>query len=179
MVDRDRWLDLWAGYAVYLPRRGRLTTSLTRPSSGCATAAKACSGWSRRHADGEPVGLAHLAFHPSTWATDGYCYLEDLYVDRAARGGDRSRALFDAVFSEARTRGSERVYWHTQQFNGAARSLYDTVGRAHLDGGVRGPDSSRAIRPKLDSADITTAPRAKCLIGQPAVGGDDPHLGIA
>ena len=25
--------------------------------------------------------------------------------------------------------GAERVYWHTQEFNGAARSLYDSVGQ--------------------------------------------------
>ncbi len=25
-------------------------------------------------------------------------------------------------------RGADRVYWHTQQYNGRARSLYDQVG---------------------------------------------------
>ena len=40
-----------------------------------------------------------------------------------------ARALFDAVYATARERGVERVYWHTQQYNGAARSLYDQVGR--------------------------------------------------
>ena len=27
-------------------------------------------------------------------------------------------------------RGSDRLYWHTQQYNGRARSLYDQVGRS-------------------------------------------------
>jgi hypothetical protein len=33
------------------------------------------------------------------------------------------------VYAVARDRGADRVYWQTQQYNGAARSLYDSVGR--------------------------------------------------
>ncbi len=51
------------------------------------------------------------------------------YVDPAARGGSVARELFAAIYAEARRRGADRVYWHAQQFNGPARSLYDTVGR--------------------------------------------------
>jgi GNAT superfamily N-acetyltransferase len=126
--DRDRWLKLWAGYlSFYRAEISDHVTEVTfrRLRDGC----DGMLGLVATAPDGEPVGIAHLVFHPSTWAINGYCYLEDLYVDRSARGGDVSRALFDAVFGEARARGSERVYWHTQQFNGAARSLYDTVGR--------------------------------------------------
>jgi GNAT superfamily N-acetyltransferase len=78
-------------------------------------------------ADDRPIGLAHLVFHGSTWSAVGYCYLEDLYVDPHHRGGRTARTLLDAVYAEARSRGAERVYWHTQSFNAAARSLYDTV----------------------------------------------------
>jgi len=79
-------------------------------------------------ADDHPLGLAHLVFHPSTWSESGYGYLEDLYVDPLHRGGQVARTLVRAVYAEAHERGVQRVYWHTQQFNGAARSLYDTVG---------------------------------------------------
>ncbi|HEU0317849.1 MAG TPA: GNAT family N-acetyltransferase, partial [Solirubrobacteraceae bacterium] len=58
-----------------------------------------------------------------------YCYLEDLFVARAARGGGAGRALIEAVYAAADARGADRVYWHTQEFNAPARSLYDTVGR--------------------------------------------------
>ena len=37
--------------------------------------------------------------------------------------------LFNVVYEVAREHGAGRIYWHTQQFNGAARSLYDTVGQ--------------------------------------------------
>jgi GNAT superfamily N-acetyltransferase len=78
---------------------------------------------------GRLVGLAHSVVHPSTWAMTGYCYLEDLFVARDARGGDIAKRLIEATTAQARERGAERVYWHTQEFNGAARSLYDSVGQ--------------------------------------------------
>jgi GNAT superfamily N-acetyltransferase len=126
--DRDRWLELWTGYLSFY--RAEVPDSVTELTfQRLCDGSEGMLGLVATALDGEPVGLAHLVFHPSTWVADGYCYLEDLYVDRSERGGDVSRALFDAVFAEARARGTARVYWHTQQFNGAARSLYDTVGR--------------------------------------------------
>jgi len=31
------------------------------------------------------------------------------------------------VAQAAKAQGADRLYWHTQEFNGAARSLYDTL----------------------------------------------------
>lgn len=64
-----------------------------------------------------------------TWSATSYTYLEDLFVAPAARGGDLARRLIEATAAAARERGSDRLYWQTQQYNGAARSLYDTVGQ--------------------------------------------------
>ena len=79
--------------------------------------------------DGELKGLVNALVHPSTWTTSCYCYLEDLFVDRDSRGGHIARELIEAVSTEATARGAAHVYWHTQQYNGAARSLYDQVAR--------------------------------------------------
>jgi GNAT superfamily N-acetyltransferase len=67
--------------------------------------------------------------HPSTWTTSCYCYLEDLFVERSSRGSHIARELIEAVSTEATARGAAHVYWHTQQFNGSARSLYDQMAR--------------------------------------------------
>jgi len=75
------------------------------------------------------TGLVHALIHPSTWSSSCYCYLEDLFVTPAARGSDVARALIEVVAEEAAIRSAERVYWHTQEFNGPARSLYDQVAR--------------------------------------------------
>lgn len=77
--------------------------------------------------DDQPVGIAHVLFHKSTWSATGYCYLEDLYVDPAARGAGVGRRLIEAVYAAADRCGATRTYWTTQEFNYRARALYDTV----------------------------------------------------
>jgi hypothetical protein len=39
-------------------------------------------------------------------------------------------ALIKGVYEEADRRSAAHVYWHTQQYNAPARSLYDTVAHA-------------------------------------------------
>lgn len=123
--DWDGWLPLWNGYLRFY--REELGDEPTR-----ATFERLCE-----HRDGmlglialdgdDPVGLAHLVFHPSTWSATDKCYLEDLFVSKSARGGGWGRALIEAVYAEADAAGASCVYWHTQQFNAAGRSLYDAV----------------------------------------------------
>jgi GNAT superfamily N-acetyltransferase len=74
-----------------------------------------------------PLGLAHVLFHRSTWSATWYCYLEDLFVDPAQRKKGVGRALIEAVYREADTRGCTRTYWVTQETNATARALYDQV----------------------------------------------------
>ena len=84
---------------------------------------------------GSLAGLAHCVLHPSTWTTATYCYLEDLFVIRGARGTGAGRELIEAMYREADARGATKVYWHTQAFNSPARSLYDEL--AHLTSFVK------------------------------------------
>ncbi|MFB9904909.1 GNAT family N-acetyltransferase [Allokutzneria oryzae] len=78
--------------------------------------------------NGKVVGIAHFLFHAAVW-TDGSCYLQDLYVDEAARGEGVARALIGRVAQVARDRGVPRLYWQTKQDNATARTLYDKVAR--------------------------------------------------
>lgn len=123
--DKDRWKALFAAYQKFY--RAKIPETVVENT------------WKRIHdpasnvnalvaeVDGTVVGITHYLFHDSTWSERNNCYLEDLYVDKAARGHDAARKLIDGVEAAARARGAFRVYWHTQVFNGAARSLYDTV----------------------------------------------------
>jgi GNAT superfamily N-acetyltransferase len=125
--DFDRWKELWAGYLSFY--RQELTDDITaRAFERLRTGERDTIGLVAVDAENEPVGIAHLVFHATTWSASDKCYLEDLYVDPRHRGGETARTLFDAIFLQARKRGCGLVYWHTQQFNGAARSLYDRVG---------------------------------------------------
>ena len=126
--DRASWQPLWEAYLRFY------RASVPAPVSD-ATFARLCDtdsgllGLVALDGEGAAAGLAHLVFHQTTWDTRPICYLQDLFVDPRARGGGLGAALFDAIYAAARERGAGRVYWHTQQFNGPARSLYDTVGR--------------------------------------------------
>ena len=75
----------------------------------------------------QPIGLAHVLFHRSTWSPTAYCYLEDLFVGRDVRRHGTGRALIKAVYEEADRRGATRTYWATKEDNRQARRLYDRV----------------------------------------------------
>ena len=125
-ADRDRWAELWNGYLAFY--------ETTLP------AAVYTSTWSRildprgdvrafgaRDDDGRLVGITHYFFHPHAWSTREACYLQDLFVDEAARGHGYGRALIDAVATAARTRDCHSLYWKTMVENATARRLYDAV----------------------------------------------------
>jgi GNAT superfamily N-acetyltransferase len=126
--DHDSWLELWVEYLrFYRVRIGEQVTSIT--FARLCEAKESMFGLVAADEDGQLVGFANSLVHASTWSIAGYCYLEDLFVAPPARGGEVAKGLIDATAAVARERGVERMYWHTQQFNGAARSLYDTVGK--------------------------------------------------
>jgi GNAT superfamily N-acetyltransferase len=123
--DFDAWLPLWDDYNAFYRNevRGEVTqTTFRRLHEGA-------DGLFGLVAEGSGglAGLAHAIFHPSTWTTRSYCYLEDLFVARSCRGSGVARALIEGVYREADRRDADRVYWHTQAYNAPARSLYDTV----------------------------------------------------
>lgn len=126
--DRDAWLTLWLDYNAFY--RNEPAEEVTR-----ATFRRLREGTDGffglvAQADAGLVGLTHAVFHPATWTTGTFCYLEDLFVSRADRGSGAGRLLIEGVYAEADRRAADRVYWHTQQYNAQARSLYDAVAHA-------------------------------------------------
>jgi GNAT superfamily N-acetyltransferase len=125
--DRKQWDPLWDAYLRFY--RGEVPERVTQQTfERLCDASDGMFGLVAVDSAGELLGFAHSLFHPSTWTLNGYCYLEDLFVAPPARGGGTAKELIEATVAAARERGVSRVYWHTQQFNGAARSLYDVVG---------------------------------------------------
>jgi len=125
--DWSLWQLLWAGYLKFYRSTVSDTTTRLTFDRLCARV-DGMFGFVAT-SEGHLTGLAHALVHPSTWSESSYCYLEDLFVAPAARGTGVARALIEAVSDEAKARGASRVYWHTQEFNGPARSLYDQVAR--------------------------------------------------
>jgi GNAT superfamily N-acetyltransferase len=123
--DRQAWDPLWQGYLTFY--RSSLPPEITDLT------------WHRIHDSGEPihglaavldgevVGIVHYLFHRSTWAREGYCYLEDLFTSEKARNRGVGRALIEAVYERAKAAGASRVYWHTHETNTTAQALYEKV----------------------------------------------------
>jgi GNAT superfamily N-acetyltransferase len=78
------------------------------------------------HLQGNLVGITHYLFHRTIWMEEA-CYLQDLFVDEAARGHGVARALIERVAQAAREHNASRLYWQTRQDNATARALYDKI----------------------------------------------------
>jgi GNAT superfamily N-acetyltransferase len=123
--DFMAWNVLWQGYVkFYRASVSEETTAATwRRILDPASPIKALVA----ERGGEVIGICNYVLHESTWDTRPICYLQDLYVDPASRGGGAAKALILACEEAARAKGCFRVYWQTQEYNAPARSLYDTI----------------------------------------------------
>ena len=123
--DEQRWRELWAGYVKFY--RGDVADDVT------------ANTWKRildpasnidalvAEKDGQVIGICNYVFHDHTWSKQQICYLQDLFVDPAARGGGAAKKLILACEEKAKEKNAFRIYWQTQEYNAAARSLYDTI----------------------------------------------------
>ena len=124
--DEPRWAELWRAYLAFYE-------TVLPPAQFDDTWARLLHdtqihGLAARR-NGAIVGITHYLFHPTAWAAGPACYLQDLYVDEAARGTGAGRALIEAVAGRARDQGASRLYWLTQDHNAVARRLYDRLAR--------------------------------------------------
>jgi GNAT superfamily N-acetyltransferase len=123
--DETRWRKLWKGYLDFYRSSVPEATTVATWSRILDPADDIGSLVATR--GGQVIGICNYLFHDSTWSTQPTCYLQDLFVDPAARGSGAAKMLILACEEEARGKGASRVYWLTQEYNAAARSLYDTI----------------------------------------------------
>ena len=123
---RADWRRLYDGYAAFYRRpmddriAGTVWGWLTDPSHELEGVLA--------HLDGRPVGLAHYRRMPSPLRGADIGFLDDLFVEEAARGGRIGERLFAHLAAVARERGWPVVRWLTGDDNYRARTLYDRVG---------------------------------------------------
>jgi GNAT superfamily N-acetyltransferase len=88
------------------------------------------------------VGRAQLRFRLSVWTGREDAWLEDVFVVARARGRGIGRALVEASVARARLRRCARIQLDTNEANGAALALYESLGfrTAKRDGGGGGRD---------------------------------------
>jgi ribosomal protein S18 acetylase RimI-like enzyme len=124
--DEARWRELWKDYLTFYGTdiAAAVTDTTWRrlqdPGEAAMFSLVAESG-------GKVVGFVNCVLHLNTWTEKQICYLEDLFVDAAARNQGAGRALVEAVRERGRADGWHRIYWRTQNDNATARALYDTL----------------------------------------------------
>ncbi len=135
--DYAAWRPLWDGYNAFYGRFGatalpeHITTSTWQRFLDPAEPVHCLVAQEGEGSNGTLLGLTHYLYHRSMTRIEPVCYLSDLFTREAARGRGVGRMLIEAVYGQARTAGSSRVYWQTQEGNAAGRVLYDKVAKHH------------------------------------------------
>lgn len=124
-TDHPAWLALWDEYCHFY--RVRIPPEVTAATWQRLMAIDGPLHGLVAERDGQVIGFTFYLFHASSWSLHGDCYLEDLYVAEASRGGGAARELITEVYARADRQQAGRVYWQTQQYNAPARALYDTL----------------------------------------------------
>jgi ribosomal protein S18 acetylase RimI-like enzyme len=123
-ADYDCWRDLYGQYAAFY--------KVAQPDEH----AERVWSWihDRNHVvkcllavdeSGHVVGLAHYRPFPQPLEATTGCYLDDLFVDPAARGSGAVDALLDELVRIAREHGWDGISWITAEDNYRARAKYD------------------------------------------------------
>lgn len=125
--DKTRWMQLWKCYLDFY--QADVTESITEQTWTTFFADSGHSALVAVNESGDVIGFVTYLFHPSTWSANGYCYLEDLFVEQACRGKGIGFALIRALVQQATDAQVNRVYWHTDTKNVTARKLYDSAAK--------------------------------------------------
>ena len=123
--DRADWDRLYQGYAAFykVPQddamRDRVFSWLMDPAHGT-------KGFLAEVA-GQVIGLTHYRPFVSPLRALTNCFLDDLFVDPAARGSGAAEALINAVKDVAKANGWATVRWITADDNYRGRGVYDKL----------------------------------------------------
>jgi GNAT superfamily N-acetyltransferase len=84
-------------------------------------------------ADGEPVGFALWFYNYSTFRGRAGIYLEDLFVEPAARGLGAGKALLRRLAQRCVEADLGRLEWAVLDWNAPSIEFYDSLGAAAKD----------------------------------------------
>ena len=123
-AHRAAWDRLYAGYAAFykVEQDGAMRDTVWGWIHDPAHEVKA---FLALDGAGAPIGLAHYRPFARPLRAAMGIYLDDLFVDPAARGGRVADALIEAVAEEGRRQGASLLRWITADDNYRGRGVYD------------------------------------------------------
>ena len=126
--DSERWRELFTAYGIFYKTSfsgevldGVLAWLLNPEHEVNAIVAT--------DAAGTVIGFAIYREHPETFTAGTAIYLDDLYVDPAARGAGAATAMLEALAVVAGRSGAEKVRWITAGDNVRAQRVYDRMAK--------------------------------------------------
>ncbi len=125
-ADHAAWVRLFAAYAAFYEvaqtpeHRATVWGWITDPDHDVKALILTGN-------DGQPVGFAHYRPFALPLAASTGCFLDDLFIDSAHRGGGGVNLLLGALRELARQNGWSVIRWITADDNYRARSVYDRV----------------------------------------------------
>lgn len=127
LEDLEYVWDMVKSLAEYEHMTDVLTGSVERLASLLFSDPPALFGRVAERSDGRLVGYALYHFTYSSFRTNQRMWLEDLFVEEAARGSGAGEQLFAAFVADSLERGCHRVDWHVLELN-PSRSFYERMG---------------------------------------------------
>ena len=124
--DRAAWDGLYAGYAAFY-RVDQTPAMRDRVWGWLMDAGHETEGLVACGPDGTVIGLAHYRAFARPLSASAGGFLDDLFVDPAARGSGAAEALIAALRGIGTARGWTVIRWITAADNTRARRLYDRV----------------------------------------------------
>jgi GNAT superfamily N-acetyltransferase len=128
LADKQDWRRLYEGYATFykMPMSDEIAD---RVWSWLHDKDHVLEALVARDGAGRLLGLAHFRPmpRPLTGTTAGF--LDDLFVDPAARGKNVGARLIKAMAEEAKRRGWTLIRWLTADDNYRARGRYDKLAK--------------------------------------------------
>jgi len=125
-ADKPHWARLFVAYGVFYE------TAFTQQIVD-AVFATLVGDSAEIHAlvavdsDDQLIGFAHFRRQYDTFTAGPGWYLDDLYVDPAARGAGAATSLIDALTELATANGGGTVRWITAADNTTAQRVYDRI----------------------------------------------------
>ncbi|KIN65097.1 Acetyltransferase [Sulfitobacter noctilucicola] len=124
--DRAEWDALYQGYATFY-KVDQTAEMRDRVFGWLMDEQHTSNGLVAVDGAGKLIGLTHYRPFVSCLGANTNCFLDDLFVDPAARGSGAADALIKGVAEIAQSNGWGKVRWITADDNYRGRGVYDKL----------------------------------------------------